>query len=418
MRTKVLSEMMKSGRYFDMLALARYFYRIGQPLIGDASYERFCSKLRAMYPETMKVWDSRSYDDDTIPFALLKEIGVEPVEIGGSRSELVRYLDEEKSRSIETVTGYRDAYNVFQEYRKEGKDIVLSLKVDGVNTKNLFLEGRYRLGMSRGRSGNGFDWTDGLRRIMPSSISQVGEIRVVGECFVESDRLAGLRAKYGDDKYKTPKSAAISLLRVKHEVEDYQGLRLLCFGADGVGSTLSETFRWLERNGFSVVPYRCVRAEDIPADFSVFKIWLKGFMDVIAEEGKGMPSDGMVAEVDDLDWAGQERGQYQSRQIALKFEYWSYRYYVGKVMDVVWEQKRVTASVRVRIECMTTADGCTAKIINVFNPSMVLRCGLKRGAEVYFERNSGAVNILLYGERLKKILEDGDENGVKVCEGY
>ena len=55
MLTEVLSEMMKSGRYFDMLALARYFYRIGQPLIGDASYERFCSKLRAMYPETMKV---------------------------------------------------------------------------------------------------------------------------------------------------------------------------------------------------------------------------------------------------------------------------------------------------------------------------------------------------------------------------
>ena len=398
-------------RHADLYILARYLYRSGDPLLTDAAYEELQSTLQSInYPGLQEYFD-RSYDDDPVPYDLLEEFQLEIAKplIDKSREELVPILDEDKSLSIASVTNYRDAYQFMMEKRALGLDVMTSLKMDGINTKTLFVDGSFVLGMSRGRSGSGFDFTDNLRHTFPHTIeTSIPELKITGESFVEKKGLPILREKYNQDGYKTSKSAAISLLRVAHAKEDYNYLHTKVFAVEGLAETLDETFSILRNNGFDVVPHKLIHWEDIPADFNAFEVWLKEeVFDYLKHEQdkETMPADGVVLEVNDLNWAGVQKNQYSNRQLACKFEYWAFDYYRSKIVDIIYSQRRVTGSLRVEIEPVVTNDDCTATFINVFNPSILILNNLKVGSDIYFERNSGAVNILLYGDKLKKKLE-------------
>ena len=76
------------------------------------------------------------------------------------------------------------------------------------------------------------------------------------------------------------------------------------------------------------------------------------------------------------------------------------------VTDIVITQRRVNASVRIKIEPLVTNDDCKAQWINGFNPSILFANNIKVGTEAYFERNSGAVNILIHGKRLDDLLKE------------
>lgn len=398
-------------RHKDLYVLARYMYRSGEPLLSDKAYEKLQTVLMDMQYPGLQEFFERSYDDDPVPYDLLDEFQIEatlPL-INASRADLVPILDEDKSLSISSVTTYSEAYKFFMEKRSLQLDIMTSLKMDGINTKTLFLDGNFVLGMSRGRSGSGFDFTDNLRHTFPHSIkTDIHELKITGESFVEKAGLPVLREKYNRDGYKTSKSAAISLLRVSHAKEDYKYLHTKVFAVEGLAGTLEETFRVLEGNGFDTVPHKLISWESIPTDFEEFKSWLKTeiFDYLKSEQDKEtMPADGVVLEVNDLNWSGVQHNQYSNRQLACKFEYWAFDYYKGKIVDIIYSQRRVTGSLRVEIEPVTTNDDCTATYINVFNPSILIANGLKVGSDIYFERNSGAVNILLYGDKLKQKLE-------------
>ena len=289
-------------------------------------------------------------------------------------------------------------------------DVVASLKMDGVNVKSLYQSGKFSLSLSRGRASNSFDFTDQVAYVLPDSIdSNLSELRVTGECFVVREGLTKLRAKYAQDKYKTSKSAAISLLRVRHAMSDYTDLRLKVFAAEGLSDTVAHTFEKLREFGFDVVPYIFIPWESIPIEYNQFCIWLREviFQKMHEEQIAGdMPADGVVLEVNDYSWQDTISHQYSNRQIACKFDYWAFESYKAIVKEIVIEQRRVNASVRVKIEPMQTNDACEARIINTFNPSILIHNNIKVGDVVYFERNSGAVNILIHGKRLDELLKE------------
>lgn len=399
-----------SVRLADLYILARYCYRSGDPLIDDASYEKLQNALVNAGISSLQEYFDRTYDDDPVPFSLLEEFQIEynkPL-ISKEREQYVSILDEDKSLSISSVTCYKDAYNFCMEKKGNCLDIMTSLKMDGINTKTLFVDGKFTLAMSRGRSGNGFDFTDTLKFIYPDSIkTDIHELKVTGESFVEKRWLENLRNKYKQDGYKTCKSAAISLLRVVHSREDYKYMHTKIFAVEGLADSLDKTFSILEDNGFEVVPYKLISYEEIPSDYDEFVSWFKSeVLDYLYQEQckEDMPADGVVLEVNDLKWAGVQNNQYSNRQLACKFEHWAFDCYKGKVKNIIYTQRRVNGSLRVEIEPMQTNDDCTATFINVFNPSILVSEGIKVGSDIYFERNSGAVNILLYGDKLKERL--------------
>lgn len=408
-----LQDLLSEKRYFDIWILARYFYRIGEaPIITDSVYDRMTNLFRENCYDELQAYLDRTYDDDPIPYDLLEEIGVRPyvpvTKVG--RNDLFDLLNEDKSLSIDSIVNYRSAYDFLMDKVDNKLDVVASLKMDGVNVKSLYQSGKFSLSLSRGRASNSFDFTDQAAYVLPAFINNdLPELRVTGECFVVKEGLEKLRAKYAQDKYKTSKSAAISLLRVKHSINDYKDLRLKVFAAEGLADTVIKTFEILKSFGFDVVPYLFIPWDTIPKDYDDFCIWLRDAVFQQMHEAQlagDMPADGVVLEVNNYGWQDTISNQYSNRQIACKFDFWAFESYKAIVKEIVIVQRRVTASVRVKIEPMQTNDACEAKIINIFNPSILIHNDIKVGDFVYFERNSGAVNILIHGKRLDDLLKE------------
>lgn len=406
-----LTQMIHDKRFLDFFVLARYFYRIGQPVISDKLYDNLEAQLKSQYNDS--AYFSQTYDDDPVPTELLTELGVGSEQFFDSKTlkELSIYLNDDKSLSMRSVTDNEEAFKYFSMLRRNKLDFMASLKTDGVNTKMLYVDGKLAVSMSRGRGdATSFDYMTGSKLIMPKEINNYNGIlhlRITGESYVDKAALEHLRDKYDSSKYKTSKSAAISMLRVKHEVNDYKALHTAVFAAEGLEPTLSETFAHLESEGFEVVPYQLHSWQEIPESFEEFTKWVHDdVMTPIAKAGEGMPSDGCAIEVNDFSWLGEQQDQYSTRQLALKYDYWAFKVYRGYIKDIKVEQRRVYKSVRVEIEPIVTDDDCKAQIINVFNMSILIDNDLYIGKEVYFEKNAGAVNILIHGQRLQGILDD------------
>lgn len=395
-----LNILIKNKRYKDLFILSRFLYRIGKPIINDATYDKIERQFREnnILPEYL----NRTYDDDPVPTELLKEFNLLhliPKETK-SNSEFANQLDEDKSLSIKALTTVEEVFNFIKGIN--GQDVIVSLKIDGVNSKTLYVDGKYELSLSRARDGNAIDYTKNIKNCLPANIETDKRfVKVFAECFVFEQYLPVLR-KLDPKSYKTPKSSAISLLRVTHDVQHYKYLKALAFSVDGVEGikTKEEEFKYLQQNGFTVSPYKVFKADSIPKDIKNFENWLLAVCDLFSNKTSAIPSDGLVFEVNDLSYVATISNQYSSRNIAVKLAQWKHKKYKGIVEEIIIEQKRVKASCRVKIKPIKTADSCSAEYINVFNPSILISQGINVGSEIEFERNSGAVNILLYGKRL------------------
>lgn len=398
----IIDDLLAAGRDDVAFIIARYCYRVGLPTISDAAYDALENRIRENPTELMKEYLNRTYDDDPVPSKLLELCKIEEVKLGAS-SELYKYLDEEKSNSIRAVHSYEEAFEFIQKY--PGKEIMFSLKLDGVNAKLLYKDCIFRLSLSRGRASAGFDYTNGMRRIAPKRLGTEGIIKITGECYVDGQYLDKLRGKYDADKYVTSKSSATSMLRVSHDLEDYVGLHLRAFSVEGTDfDSVSAMYEWLESQGFETPPHFLAIPD--AHSFEEFSTWLReNVFDRMYEMRSELPSDGIVMEVNDLQGVYEEKNQYSERQIALKFEQWSFEQLRGIITDIIIGQQRVYKSVRIKIEQIISSDGCKATYINSFNPRILIDNDLHVGSEVVFERNAGAVNILIHGKRLKEIEE-------------
>lgn len=400
----IINQILESDRLEDIFILSRYFYRTGEPIIEDYKYDALVNYFKEK--GTMTDYLNRTYDDDPIPTDLLMEIGENPVNflVNKDRAGLFTYFNEDKSLSIDSTISYQEAYRFFINAKRLSLDLNVSLKLDGINTKSLFLDGKLGITLSRGRhAANSFDFTDQVVTNVPIELNDVPkELRVFAEAYVEPDYLPVLRNKYDNSKYKTAKSSALSLLRVKHSVEDYKHLHVCAFFAEGLADTVSESFSKLDSLGFDTAPHYLVTPNDIPDDYDAFCKWLDDT--VFQYFGKfrqdGVPADGVVVEIDDLNYIGVNTNQYTSRQLALKFGPFAYQKDVGVISEMVWKQGRVLACTKVNIEPITTYDMCTAECINCFNPAILIAEDLCVGKQVRFEKNSGAVNILVRDKSL------------------
>lgn len=410
--SSAVKSLLDAHHFEDAFALIRYAYRIGDPVVTDKDYDAFESAFRENFPGSM--YATQTYDDDPVPYNLLHSFGITPVTFNSSDdyNDMVTALNDDKSLSMSSVTKIEDAWPYFQMLRSNKLDFMASLKTDGVNTKMLYYKGDLLISLSRGRgAANSLDYMTGSSKIMPRSISNYNDIeklRITGESYVDKDKLQYLRDKYDVNRYKTSKSSAISMLRTEHAKEDYKYLHTAVFAAEGLEDTLQKMFNHLAMEGFETVPHELHSWTEIPDTFEEFKDWLLlHVMAPIAHAGKDMPSDGCAIEVNDLTWVGVQHDQYSNRQLALKFGYWAFKVYKGIITDIKTEQKRVFKSVRIRIDPITTDDDCKAEYINSFNPRILIDNELYEGKEVYFEKNAGAVNILIHGERLEELRREG-----------
>lgn len=406
------AELIKKGRVVDLYLLARYCYRVGNDIMTDSDYrlvENFI-KENNLCPDVV----NRSYDDDPVPMSLLEEFGMTNLLVDNSKyfSKYDSAIEDEKSMSIRAVENYKDSYDYFMSTKDQDK--VMSPKINGVNCKSAYTREiedneedlTFKISKSRARNGQGFNLTKNMSRIIPNKLDlDLDNLLLFGECVVLTKGLSELQSTTGN-VLKVERMAALSMLRTTYPDEDYKYLKYKIFRCEGLSDSLSESLDILRAKGMDTVPYLFIKAEEVPSDFKNFCTWLKGKMDYFYELciKEGYPTDGIVVDVDDVNYTGSINGQYSSKNIALKFEYWSHEYYIGVVEDIVFQQCSVECSVTAIIEPTKTADGCDARRVNLHSPAIMMSEGILPGKKIYFKRNSGVINLLVYGKELQDLL--------------
>lgn len=401
--SKIIIDFTENNRFGDLFIFSRFMYRIGEPVIYDKAYDTLEHHFKKL--GTMTSYTSRTYDDDPVPYELLQSLNLANiVPKFGSISKYAKELDQEKTNSIRAVTEYEDAYEFAM--NNSNHRLILSLKVDGVNAKSLYINNNYELSLSRARTGMALDYTNGMMHIIPLHLNNrelTNGVKIYSETFTALEALQYFRDKYDKSKYKTAKSSAIIMLRTQHDPNDYRFLNTLAFDAEGLENvnSKSETLKRLNELGFNTVPFIVLEPNSIPKDYNEFCKWLRTISAMFKRKTSNIPSDGLVLEIDSYDVTEEVKNQYSDRNIALKLADWDFDEYTGIVEEILLEQKKVDKSCRVKIKPHITKDGCTATYISVYSARILIANGINIGTEVVFSRDSGAINKLVRRDSLK-----------------
>lgn len=126
-------------------------------------------------------------------------------------------------------------------------------------------------------------------------------------------------------------------------------------------------------------------------------MWLKeNILDVLWKKGEELeiPSDGVVCEKIQANLSDR-KDQYSDSNIALKYEQWKSAQYTGIVEKILFEQRRVNASVVLQIKPVNTKDFNVARRVSVGSPNILISNKILQGSEIKFERKSQAINVLV-----------------------
>jgi NAD-dependent DNA ligase len=297
----------------------------------------------------------------------------------------------DKSASIRPVSNSEECLNWIRS--NIGKELILTLKYDGVNVR-VQAEGNKVYAHSRARGdSNALDFTPGIKYLIP----HIDESCVViGESFVDNSYLDVLKRKYDTAKYKSPRTAALTLLRVDHEKEDYDHLNFIAYDTTRAFDTREKMFIWLESRGFRIPLYQVLTVKEGDDAESLLEKAIE-FVD------DGSPADGCVLELNDLTEPYNFDGKYKTSQIALKYGKWGTSTYKGVVTGIEFTPKRGNMGTVLLIEPLVLPNGFTYRRINAFNIGIVLREGIGVGSVIEFEQKANSMCVLRYG---------GDNNGL------
>lgn len=399
------------NRIEDLYKLSRFCYRVGSPILNDADYDEIDSYIKenGILPDFIM----RSYDDDPLPLSLIDEFKLNyllPNFGNVDNGKYSDFLDGEKSLSIKSVDNYKECFS----YCMATKDLdkTLSIKINGVNIRGVLSKESSedkltpKVFRTRGRNGDSFDVTKNMSRVFNNS-SKINKdvLYITGESYVTLDGIGNLVSPSGVN-IKVPRSGAMSMLRTDYSDEDYKYLKYKIFKCEGLSDSNFENLQILKDNGYDVVPMIKINAEEIPSNYDEFHTWLKSKMDYFYKicESEGIQADGLVMDIDDVNFNGIINGQYSNRNLALKFEYWSHKYYKAVIEDIVIEQQAVECSVVLRIKPLTLGDLTVARRVNTHSLGILINEGLTVGSMIYFKRHSEVYNVLVYGSELKSLL--------------
>lgn len=395
---KLLTFLKQFRTKLNELLLFRACYRYNKPIINDDDYDILLNLYTFIYPNTVYL-KSQSYDDD-IYDGVVKEVLVKNGILRKgtlSNSKYAQTLRSAKTTSVLPQEYYEDTFSFIH---SSHSDILFSLKVDGMNAKTGYVDNKFELALSRGRDSDGFDYTQALQKVLPNEIKGTsGFVTITGEVYLKYNSLQKLNAKYPNKDLKTPKSAAGSLMIAhdKYDKEDFEGLHFIAHGGENIGTTITEKYESFIKNGFEVPPYILVLYAEIPQNLTRFKEWLKtNVLDILWEKGEQLeiPSDGVVCEKIDVSLTDR-KDQYSDANVAIKYEQWKSPQYKGIVEKILFEQKRVNASVVLQIKPVTTKDFNVARRVSVGSPAILIKNNIVPGSEITFERKSQAINVLV-----------------------
>ncbi|MCM1044632.1 MAG: NAD-dependent DNA ligase LigA [Candidatus Gastranaerophilales bacterium] len=340
---------------------------------------RLSEASRAYYAEDREIMSNFEYDRlyDELA-AIERETGIvlansPTVTVG---YEAVDELPKERHESPMLSLGKTKSREELQDWL-QGKAGILSWKLDGLTIVLTYRGGKLEKAVTRGNGEVGEVVTNNARTFqnLPMNIAYQGEMTIRGEAVISYSDFEKINREIPDaeEKYKNPRNLCSGSVRqLNNEITAKRNVRFFAYTlvkAENVdfGNSRQEQFRFLEQQGFEVVEYRLVTAENI--------------QEVVAEfEGKietyDIPSDGLVLTYDDIAY-GESLGRtakFPRHSIAFK---WADELAETTLKEIEWSASRTGLINPVAIFEPVELEGTTVSRASVHNISILK--GLKLG---------------------------------------
>lgn len=334
---------------------------------------------RAYYAQDTEIMSNYEYDRLYDELSKLEKIT--GVTLANSPTVRVGYeavdeLPKERHESPMLSLAKTKSREELQEWL-DGKEGLLSWKLDGLTIVLTYKEGKLFKAVTRGNGEVGEVITNNARVFenVPLSIPYQGELILRGEAVIsyrEFERING-EIEDADARYKNPRNLCSGSVRqLNNEITANRNVRFYAFslvkaeGADGF-LLRSEQFAFLEEQGFDVVEYRIVDPDTIIEEIDFFEKKIQTYE---------IPSDGLVLTYNDIAY-GQSLGRtakFPRDSIAFK---WADELRETVLKEMEWSASRTGLINPVAIFEPVELEGTTVSRASVHNISIVR--GLKLG---------------------------------------
>ena len=365
---------------------------------------------RAYYQEAREIMSNFEYDKLYDELAKLeKETGMT---LSGSPTVHVGYevlseLPKERHEKPMLSLDKTKDVNALKEWVGPHKSL-LSWKLDGLTIVLTYREGQLFKAVTRGNGEVGEVITNNAKvfQNIPLQIPFTGELILRGEAVIGYKEFERINAEIEDvdAKYKNPRNLCSGSVRqLNNEITAKRNVNFFAFslvqaeGADFENSH-EKQFLWLKEQGFEVVEYKAVTAENLEET-------VQWFAEKISSNA--YPSDGLVVLYDDIAY-GQSLGRtakFPRDSMAFK---WADEIRETTLKEIEWSPSRTGLINPVAIFEPVELEGTTVSRASVHNISIMraLELGIGDTIEVY------KANMII-----PQIAENKTRSGVKDIPG-
>lgn len=343
---------------------SRAYYAENKEIISNYEYDRLYDELQELEKETGVILSG----SPTL------SVGYEAVE------ELPKERHERPMLSLDKTKDRQELAEWLQ-----GKEGLLSWKLDGLTIVLTYREGKLLKAVTRGNGEVGEVITGNARvfKNIPLQITYQGELILRGEAVITYSDFEKLNEEIEDvaAKYKNPRNLCSGSVRqLNNQITAERNVRFYAFGlvmAEGVDfhNSREKEFQFLSGQGFDVVEYRKVTGETIGETIEYFERKIEHY---------DIPSDGLVLTYEDIAY-GESLGRtakFPRNAIAFK---WQDEIRETELLEVEWSPSRTGLINPVAIFRPVELEGTTVSRASVHNISIVksLRLGLGDKITVY-----------------------------------
>lgn len=333
------------------------YYNSDNPLISDYDWDRQFDELKQLEAETGCVFSNSP----------TQNVGYEVK----SKLEKVKHshpmLSLGKTKSENDLKAFSD-----------GKDCVLSLKMDGLTMLNTYENGELIQSESRGNGEVGELLTHNAKvfKNLPLHIKNTHKIEFEGEAIITKDDFELINSKLSEDnKYKNCRNLASGSVRqLDSRIAKDRHLKFVCWKIPYGFTTYREGFAFAKDTGFEVVPFVIYNSSTDDIHEKIEE--LKG----IAEE-KNYPIDGIVIAYDNIEYGKSLGMTGHHPRNALAFKFYQEEE-ITTLRDIEWGMGKTGQLTPVAIFDGVEIDGTTVNRASVHNITILKELQLGIGDEI------------------------------------
>lgn len=280
----------------------------------------------------------------------------------------VKSLD--KTKEVETLVAFLGNHSG-----------IMSWKLDGLTVVLTYDNGSLLKAVTRGKNGIGELITENARNFIagvPNIIPYKGHLNVRGEALITYADFAIVNASLpeGEEPYKNPRNLAAGSVRQANSAEvKNRRVNFIAFSSDHEETTHDIEFKWLEEQGFLVVPHTVVNDKNASQVQDV-SFAVEMFRDMMPKNQ--FPTDGLVLQFNETQYGKSlgETNKFPRDAIAFK---WQDEEKETIVKEIFWSPSRTGLINPVAVFEPIELEGTTVERASVHNVGILEQLSITPG---------------------------------------